>query len=219
MRQLQPGPALGNEAVEPSLSPGERDAMTRAAAGKIEELLDILLVDRRNDPNTRETADRVARMLVCETMRGRFSEPPSMTDFDNRLSYQGMIVTGPIELRSTCAHHLMPIRGEAFIGILPSPGGKVLGLSKYDRIVDHFAGRLQTQEELTQQIGDYIWRETSPLGVAVRISAVHMCRTHRGVRAHGGRMATSVYLGRFGVDATAKEEFLRECASVEAAPP
>jgi GTP cyclohydrolase I len=208
---------MGNEAVEPALPSGEREAMVCEAAGKIEELLDILRVDHRNDPNTRGTPDRVARMLVNELMRGRFTAPPSLTDFDNRLAYTGLIVSGPIEVRSTCAHHLMPIRGEAFVGVLPSAAGKVLGLSKYDRVVDHFAARLQTQEELAQQIGSFLWREMAPRGLAIRISAVHMCRTHRGVRASGGRMVTSTCFGAIAEDTALKEEFLRECAALEAA--
>lgn len=218
LRRLSPGPAFANEAPCGVLPANEREAMICAATGTLEDLLDTLLVDHRNDPNTRGTPGRVARMLVDELLRGRFAAPPSLTDFENRLSYEGMIVTGPIEVRSTCAHHLMPIRGEAFIGVLPSAAGKVLGLSKYDRVVDHFAARLQTQEEMTQQIGDFLWEGTAPLGLAVRVSAVHLCRTHRGIRAPGGRMVTSAYFGTFGEQPELKAEFLRECASVEAAP-
>nr|WP_245215645.1 GTP cyclohydrolase I [Pararoseomonas baculiformis] len=192
--------------------------MVGAASVKLEELLDILRIDHRNDPNTRGTPQRVAKMFVNELLRGRTVSPPPLTDFENRLVYQGMIVTGPIDVRSTCAHHLMPIRGEAFIGVLPSAEGKVLGLSKYDRVVDHFAARLQTQEELVQQIGDYLWQNTAPRGLAVRISAAHMCRTQRGVRAGCGRMVTSAYFGAFAEDAGLKQEFMRECASLEMAP-
>ena len=216
IRRLKPSPVAANEALDNVLSAGEREAMICAAAGKLEDLLDILQVDHRNDPNTRGTPGRVAKMLVNELMRGRFSPLPSLTDFDNRLAYEGLIVTGPIEVRSTCAHHMMPIRGEAFIGVLPSASGKVLGLSKYDRIVDHFAARFQTQEELVQQIGDFLWQNTAPRGLAIRISAVHMCRTHRGVRASSGRMVTNAYFGAFSTEPQMKDEFLRECASVEA---
>jgi GTP cyclohydrolase I len=216
LRRLQSRASPANEALEPALSQGEREAMICAASEKLEELLDILRVDHRNDPNTRGTPERVAKMFVDELMRGRAAVPPSLTDFENRLAYEGMIVTGPIEVRSTCAHHLMPIRGEAFIGVLPSATGKVLGLSKYDRVVDHFAARLQTQEELVQQIGDFLWQNTAPRGLAVRITAVHMCRTHRGVRASDGRMVTSTYFGAFSQEATLKDEFLRECASLDA---
>jgi GTP cyclohydrolase I len=207
--------SAANEALDEPLSPGEREAMICAASDKLEELLEILRIDHRNDPNTRGTPRRVAKMFVEELMRGRAVAPPSLTDFENRLVYQGMIVTGPIDVRSTCAHHLMPIRGEAYIGVLPSPDGKVLGLSKYDRVVDHFSSRLQTQEELVQQIGDFLWQNTKPRGLAVRISAAHMCRTQRGVRAGNGRMVTSAYFGDFRETPALKDEFLRECACLE----
>jgi GTP cyclohydrolase I len=215
LKRLQSRASAANEALDEPLSPGEREAMICAASDKLEELLEILRIDHRNDPNTRGTPRRVAKMFVEELMRGRAVAPPSLTDFENRLVYQGMIVTGPIDVRSTCAHHLMPIRGEAYIGVLPSPDGKVLGLSKYDRIVDHFSSRLQTQEELVQQIGDFLWQNTKPRGLAVRISAAHMCRTQRGVRAGNGRMVTSAYFGDFRETPALKDEFLRECACLE----
>ncbi|WP_159350724.1 GTP cyclohydrolase I [Roseomonas harenae] len=217
LRRLQSRPSAANEALDAPLTSDEREAMICTASAKLEELLDVLRIDHRNDPNTRGTPRRVAKMLVNELLRGRSVAPPELTDFENRLGYHGLIVTGPIEVRSTCAHHLMPIRGEAFIGVLPSATGKVLGLSKYDRIVDHFAARLQTQEELVQQVGDFLWQNTAPRGLAVRISAAHMCRMQRGVRAGSGRMMTSAYFGAFTEEAGLKDEFLRECSSLETA--
>lgn len=208
-----------NEAVDEALSDAERAAMILAAESKLSELFDILRIDHRNDHNTRETPSRVARMYVDEIMQGRFSDPPTLTEFDNVEAFDQLIVIGPIDVRSTCAHHLMPIYGEAFIGVLPSADGKVIGLSKYDRIVDHFAGRLQIQEELVKQIGQFVMERTAPRGVAVRISAVHMCKTHRGVRAsHRSRMITSAYYGAIAADPRLKDEFLRECAGLDRSP-
>lgn len=204
-----------NEAVEGDLSGVERANMIAAAAAKLAELFDILHIDHRNDHNTRDTPLRAARMYVNEMMRGRFCSPPVLTEFDNIGLFNQLIMIGPIEVRSTCAHHLMPIYGEAFIGILPSTSGKIIGLSKYDRIVDYFAGRLQLQEELVKQIGQFIMDKTVPRGVAVRISAVHMCKTHRGVRAsHRSRMITSAYFGTIADEPMAKNEFLQECAEL-----
>ena len=208
-----------NEAVGGALSESERAAMIGAAAGKLAELFDVLHIDHRNDHNTRETPTRVARMFVDEMMQGRFSDPPALTEFDNVEAFDQLIVIGPIDVRSTCAHHMMPIYGEAYLGVLPSADGKVIGLSKYDRIVDHFSGRLQIQEELTKQIGQFIMEKTEPRGVAVRISAVHMCKTHRGVRASPrSRMITSAYFGTLADDPALKEEFLRECAGLARSP-
>ncbi len=132
-----------NEAIGQALSQAERAVMINSAEIKLAELFDVLQIDHRNDHHTKDTPRRVARMFVEEIMQGRFSDPPVLTDFDNVEAFDQLIVSGPIEIRSTCAHHLMPIYGEAYIGILPSVDGRIIGLSKYDRVVHHFAARLQ----------------------------------------------------------------------------
>jgi GTP cyclohydrolase IA len=209
---------LCNEALDQPLTEAEREAMMMAAAQKVEELFDILCIDHRNDHNTRETPQRVAKMYVEEILGGRYSAPPKITEFDNAQAYDQLIVTGPIELRSMCAHHLMPIYGAAYVGILPAADGKIIGLSKYDRIVEYFAARLQIQEELVKQIGQYIMEMTAPRGLAVRISAVHMCKTQRGVRAsHRSRMVNTYYWGEMAQDAELKREFLQECIALDRA--
>jgi GTP cyclohydrolase I len=204
-----------NEHVETPLEPFEEAAMIAAAAQKIGELLDILQIDHRNDHNTRDTPARVAKMYVTELLRGRFSAPPAITDFENAEGYDQLIITGPIDIRSICAHHLMPIYGHAFIGVVPSSAGKIIGLSKYDRIVDHFAARFQIQEELVKQIGNYIMEKTAPQGLAVRISAVHMCKTHRGVLAsHASRMVNTTFYGSMKDDPAIKNDFVQECLAL-----
>jgi GTP cyclohydrolase I len=209
-------PRRGNEAIERPLESADEAAMIAAAARKIGELLDILRIDHRNDHNTRDTPTRVAKMYVQEFLRGRFSAPPAMTEFENAERYDQLIVTGPISVRSICAHHLMPIYGNAYIGIMPAPDGKILGLSKYDRIVEHFSARLQIQEELVKQIGSFLVEATEPRGLAVRISAVHMCKTHRGVRAsQAGRMVNAAFYGAMLEDQALKNEFLQECLALE----
>jgi GTP cyclohydrolase IA len=213
-------PRRCNEALDGPLQPWEEAAMIGAAAGKLEELLEILRIDHRADHNTRDTPRRVAKMLVKELLHGRFSDPPAITEFDNAEGYDQLIVTGPLEIRSMCAHHLMPIYGNAFIGVLPASDGKVIGLSKYDRIVEHFSARLQIQEELVKQIGNFIMETTRPRGLAVRVSAVHMCKTHRGVRAsHASRMVNTALYGELLTDGAVKAEFLHECGALEAAQP
>ena len=208
-------PVRANDSIPEALTSGQRNAMIKAAAGRMEELFHILRIDHKDDHNTRDTPTRVAKMFVDEMLAGRFTAPPKITTFDNAQAFDGMIVTGPIEVRSTCAHHLMPIYGEAFIGVMPSPNGKIIGLSKYDRIVGHFASRLQIQEELVKQIGQFIMDRTEPRGLAVRISAVHMCKTHRGVRAsHRGRMVTSAFYGEMELDPDQRREFQLECLAL-----
>jgi GTP cyclohydrolase I len=203
---------LCNEALDEAMTEAERAVMIASAARKVEELFDILRIDHQNDHNTRETPRRVAKMFVEEILQGRYTAPPSITEFDNVQAYDQLIVTGPIELRSMCAHHLMPIYGHAYIGILPAADGKIIGLSKYDRVVEYFASRLQIQEELVKQIGQYLMEMTSPRGLAVRISAVHMCKTQRGVRSsRRSRMVNTYYWGDMAGSAEIKNEFLQEC--------
>jgi GTP cyclohydrolase I len=196
----------------------ERAAMIDAAAQKVAELFDVLQVGHAFDPNTRDTPRRVARMLIDELMAGRYSEPPLLTEFENTQAFDQMILVGPIDVRSTCAHHLLPIYGHAFIGVVPAADGKLMGLSKYDRIVNYFSARLQIQEELVRQIGEFIMERSGARGVAVRINAVHMCRTQRGVRAgRNGRMVTTLHFGALADDRLLRDEFLRECLSLQAA--
>jgi GTP cyclohydrolase IA len=209
-------PRLCNEPVEGFMDRAEKAVMMASAAKKLEELFDVLHIDHRNDHNTRDTPRRVAKMFVEEILHGRYSAPPQITEFENVERYDQLIVTGPIEVRSMCAHHLMPIVGEAYIGVLPSPDGKIIGLSKYDRIVDYFAARLQIQEELVNQIGNYIMDVTKPRGLGVRISAVHMCKTHRGVRASANsRMVNSAFYGEMLRNQDLKSEFVQECLALE----
>jgi GTP cyclohydrolase IA len=210
-----PASRLCNEAVG-VLDPAEKAQMIESAAKKLEELFAILQLDTRNDHNMQETPIRVARMLVEDLMYGRYNAPPAVTEFENVERYDQLLVTGPIEVRSTCVHHLMPIVGQAFIGVLPSPDGKIIGLSKYDRIVHYFSARLQIQEELVAQIGKFIMEATQPRGLAIRISAAHLCRTHRGVRASlDSRMVNSAFYGEFLTDSNLKAAFLQEALALD----
>lgn len=211
-------PMLANAALDMPLGGTEKDCMIESAALKLGELFDILQIDHRHDHNTRDTPRRVARMYVEELLAGRFDPPPVITEFENAQRFKGLIVTGPIDLKSTCAHHLMPIYGSVIIGILPSEDGRIIGLSKYDRVVAHYAARFQIQEELTKQIGDYLIEKTAPLGLSVRLNAVHMCKAHRGVHAsHNSRMITTVHYGAMETNDAARAEFLAECANLEPA--
>jgi GTP cyclohydrolase IA len=215
VHRLRP-PGKANESVDGALTLAERMVMMNSAETKLAELFDVLQIDHRNDNLTRDTPRRVARMFVEEIMQGRYTDPPALTDFENTEAFDQLIVTGPIEIRSTCAHHLMPIYGDAYIGVLPSVDGRIIGLSKYDRVAHYFASRLQIQEELVKQIGQFIMDRTKPRGVAVRISAVHMCKTHRGVRtSQRSRTVTSAYFGTIAEDEVRKQEFLQECLGLQ----
>ena len=207
-----------NEALDQPLTEAERDMMIARPRGRWKNC-SISCASITGTITTRGRHPSAwPRCMLRRLLEGRFTAPPKITEFDNAQAYDQLIVTGPIELRSMCAHHMMPIYGAAYIGILPSADGKIIGLSKYDRIVEYFAARLQIQEELVKQIGQYIMDMTSPRGLAVRISAVHMCKTQRGVRAsHRSRMVNTYYWGEMASDAALKSEFLQECTSLDRA--
>ena len=210
---------LCNEALDQPLTEAEREAMID---GRRPEGRGAVRHPAHRSPerpqHPRDASARGQDVRRGDSWTAAITAPPKITEFDNAQAYDQLIVTGPIELRSMCAHHLMPIYGAAYIGILPSADGKIIGLSKYDRIVEYFAARLQIQEELVKQIGQYIMDMTSPRGLAVRISAVHMCKTQRGVRAsHRSRMVNTYYWGEMASDAALKSEFLQECTALDRA--
>ena len=167
----------------------------RKVEKRFQKVLDALLIDTENDHNTQETAKRVAKMLVREVFAGRYEPKPRITSFPNANQYDQLYISGPIKIRSTCAHHFQPIVGNAWVGIYP--GKNVIGLSKFNRLVDWIASRPQIQEEMTVQVADIIEKETKAEGVAVVIKAEHMCLTHRGVKEHESDMTTSVMRGIF----------------------
>ena len=173
---------------------------------KVEELLQCLIIDTENDHNTQETAKRMAKMFIHEIFRGRYREQPKITTFPNATNYDQLYITGPISIRSTCAHHFQNIVGKAYVGVFP--GKEVIGLSKFNRLIHWIAERPQIQEEMTMQIADAVEEVTSADGVAIVVRAEHMCMTHRGVKEHESDMTTSVMRGSFRNDPELKKEFL-----------
>ena len=164
-----------------------------------------LVINTTDDHNSQDTARRVAKMFVHEIFRGRYYPPPEVTSFPNAKKYDQIYVSGPISINSTCAHHFQPITGQAYVGVFP--GKRVVGLSKFNRIVDWIASRPQIQEEMTEQIADMVEKETEAQGVAVLIKAEHFCMTARGVKEHESEMMTSVVRGMFRDEPATKAEF------------
>ena len=183
----------------------EIDELVDEVADKFEAVIRSLIIDTSNDHNTQGTARRVAKMFVKEIFWGRYANPPKVTAFPNVTEYDELYVTGPITIRSTCAHHFQNIVGKAYIGVFP--GKNVIGLSKFNRITDWIASRPQIQEEMTVQIADAIEKETEADGVAVLIQAEHHCMTQRGVKEHESDMTTSVMRGAFRNNLHLKQEF------------
>jgi GTP cyclohydrolase I len=173
---------------------------------KFEGVLDSLVIDRENDPNSKGTARRLAKMYIYEIMSGRYEPVPDATAFpnDGPEAYKGMLVVRS-ELRSMCSHHHQPVSGVAYIGIIPN--GKVIGLSKYTRIAQWCARRGTLQEELCNDIAREIMKATGAADVAVYIQATHGCCENRGIMAHSSLTQTTVLKGRFIEDQSTKNEF------------
>lgn len=170
-------------------------------------LLDALEIDWKNDPNTKETPKRMAKMYVKEVMRGRYEPRPEIKEFPNQNGLDQLYVVGPIRINSMCSHHMVPIVGQAWLGILPNKEGKVLGLSKFARLADWIFRRPQIQEEATIQLADEIEKLTEAQGIAVAVKAQHLCMSWRGVNDPNAMMTTSVTRGLLREKAAARAEF------------
>lgn len=175
----------------------DKHLMIQRATKSYGEFLDSLGFDWKNDPNMKDTPKRVAKMFVNELYFGSFNAAPKLTAFDNIDGYDGMVFQGNIKLHSICSHHALPFIGKAHVAYIPTKKGKVLGLSKLNRIVEFYAHRPQIQEMLTMQIHDFINKVCeNNEGVAVMIEADHMCTCVRGVK-HDSTMKTAKLSGGF----------------------
>lgn len=185
----------------------EKDQLVNELTEKFEAVLDSLIIDRFNDPNSKGTARRLAKMYVFEIMSGRYESQPDATAFPNEgeNAYTGMLVVRS-ELKSMCSHHHQPVNGVAYIGIIPN--GKVIGLSKYTRIAQWCARRGTLQEELCNDIAREIMKATGTDNVAVYIQATHGCCENRGIMAHSSLTQTTVLKGAFKTDSGTKKEFM-----------
>ena len=189
------------------LQKGDKEELIEELTGKFESVLDSLVIDRHNDPNSMDTGRRLAKMYVNEIMSGRYSSIPNATAFPNEGedAYTGMLVVRS-ELRSVCSHHHQPVTGVAYIGIIPN--GKVIGLSKYTRIAQWCARRGTLQEELCNDIAREIEKATGAKNLGVYIQATHGCCENRGIMAHSSLTQTTVLKGSFKEDSGTKKEFM-----------
>jgi GTP cyclohydrolase I len=183
-----------------------KELLIDEATEAFEAVLDTLLIDRENDPNSHGTARRLAKMYYHEIMAGRYDPAPDATAFpnDSQDRYEGMLVVRS-ELRSMCSHHHQPVKGVAYIGIIAAQ--KLIGLSKYTRIAQWCATRGTLQEELANDITREIMKATGSDNVAVYIQATHGCCENRGIMAHSSLTQTTVLKGAFKNDADTKKEF------------
>jgi len=199
-----------------NLSCTEKEARKLLVEEMYGNFLSSLGYDWRNDPNMKGTPKRVAKMYLNEVTKGSYDPPPIITSFDNQGGYDGIVFQGNISIKSLCSHHMQPFIGKCHVAYIPDPKGKVIGLSKLNRICDYFARRPQLQEQLTLQIHKFIDEVTiKNKGVAVLIEAQHLCVQLRGIE-HDSIMKTSKLSGNFFDNSIGtREEFYRMVADLK----
>jgi GTP cyclohydrolase I len=205
-RMNEDGSALFDANANLPLTDDERADMIRRLEEQFGEIFKTLRIDR-NDPNSTDTPFRLARMYVNELFDGRFSPAPRITVFPNRRTVDELVISKGIKVMSMCSHHWQPISGDCAIGYVPRD--KVIGLSKFTRIVEWFGRRGQIQEEMGEQIADFLIELLDPVALGVVIESKHYCMIARGVEAHESSvMVTSVMRGELATNHVLRNEFL-----------
>ena len=197
-----------NDNIAEFIEPGELELLLDEVEGKMQGVLDSLVINTESDHNTQNTARRVAKMYVNEVFNGRYVPPPAITEFPNAEHLNELMIVGPLTVRSACSHHFCPVMGKIWIGVMPNEHTNVIGLSKYARLVDWIMGRPQIQEEAVVQLADVIMEMTQPDGLAIVMEASHFCMSWRGVRELDSKMLNSVMRGVFLKDPNLRREFL-----------
>jgi GTP cyclohydrolase I len=197
-----------NDNISAFIEGGELDELTNEVETKMRAVLDSLVIDIEHDHNTRETARRVAKMYVNEVFRGRYVPLPKLTEFPNAEHLNELMIMGPITVRSACSHHLCPIMGRLWIGVMPNKDSDLIGLSKYSRISEWIMSRPQIQEEAIIQLADQLVGMVRPDGLAVVMEADHFCMHWRGVKDNASKMTNSVMRGVFLENEALRKEFL-----------
>ena len=197
-----------NDNIAEFIQPGELEQLLDEVEAKMQGVLDSMVIDTQHDHNTGNTARRVAKMYLNEVFKGRYVTAPTITEFPNAEHLNELMIVGPITVRSACSHHLCPVIGKLWIGIMPNKGTNVIGLSKYARLAEWVMGRPQIQEEAVIQLANLIEEKTRPDGLAVVMEATHFCMAWRGVKDLDSRMINSVMRGVFLKDMSLRREFL-----------
>ncbi len=197
-----------NDNIAEFIEPGEMELLLDEVEEKMKGVLSSLVIDTERDHNTEETARRVAKLYLSEVFRGRYVSAPTITEFPNAEHLNELMIVGPITVRSACSHHLCPVIGQVWIGVLPNEHTNVIGLSKYARLAEWVMGRPQIQEEAVVQLADLIQQKTQPDGLAIVMEATHFCMGWRGVQDLDSRMINSVMRGSFLKDPNLRREFL-----------
>jgi GTP cyclohydrolase I len=197
-----------NDNIAAFIEPGELPLLQAEVEDKLTQVLQSLVIDTDSDHNTRETARRVAKMYLNEVFSGRYRAAPDVTEFPNVERLNELMIVGPITIRSACSHHLCPIIGKVWIGIMPNEHSNLIGLSKYVRLADWVMSRPQIQEEAVTRLADLLQERMQPDGLAIVMEADHFCMQWRGVKDTDSQMINSVMRGVFLTDASLRREFL-----------
>jgi len=197
-----------NDNIAGFMQEGELDELRAEVQDKLQQVLEALVIDTESDHNTRETAQRVAKMFLTEVFGGRYTPMPSVTEFPNISRLNELMIVGPVTVRSACSHHLCPIMGRVWIGILPNEHSNLIGLSKYARICDWIMSRPQIQEEAVAMLADELQDRVKPDGLGIVMEADHFCMHWRGVKDTSAKMINSVMRGAFLKNADLRREFL-----------
>jgi GTP cyclohydrolase I len=197
-----------NDNISAFIQPGEMEQLVKEVCEKMSGVLESLVIDVEHDHNTRETARRVARMYVTEVFKGRYLPLPKVTEFPNAEHLNELMIMGPVTVRSACSHHLCPIMGRLWIGVMPNKDSDLIGLSKYSRITDWIMSRPQIQEEAIILLADQLVGMVKPDGLAVVMEADHFCMHWRGVKDNASKMTNSVMRGVFLENGHLRREFL-----------
>jgi len=197
-----------NDNIAAFIEPGELEEVQAEVQAKLQEVLRALVIDTDSDHNTQDTAKRVAKMFVREVFAGRYKAAPEVTEFPNVERLNELMIVGPIKVRSACSHHLCPILGRVWIGLLPNEHSNLIGLSKYVRLTDWIMSRPQIQEEAVTMLANELQERVQPDGLGVVMEADHFCMHWRGVKDSESKMVNSVMRGAFLKDPNLRREFL-----------
>lgn len=197
-----------NDNIAAHIEDGELDLLQAEVQDKLKAVLESLVIDTEHDHNTQDTAKRVAKMFIKEVFRGRYVQMPACTEFPNVEQLNELMIVGPITVRSACSHHLCPIIGRVWVGVMPNEHSNLIGLSKYARLIDWVMTRPQIQEEAVSQIANLLMKKLQPDGLAIVMEADHFCMHWRGVKDSNSKMTNSVMRGSFLSDANLRREFL-----------
>lgn len=200
------GKFFSTDNISSYIKEGELEKLQDEVEEKFQAVLDSLVIDTSNDHNTKETAHRVAKMYINEVFKGRYTSEPKNTEFPNVKKYDDMYIIGPIHFNSFCAHHFLPIVGDAWVGIVEP--NDLMGLSKFHRLTRWIMERPSIQEESTVMIADLIEEKLKPSGLGIIVKANHSCVSIRGVHDKDSEMISSVMRGTFREDKSIKSEFL-----------